>query len=99
MAEMDSRAQGCGGPGIRSAGTGHGGTSSGLLWARRLRRVKALGHTGARQGLGQMCMVWYENDQGPPFYKVVRQLKGPRKPKSQISPLLRNSSSNSQPAE
>ena len=30
-AAMDSRAQGCGRPGLSSAGTGHGGTGSGLL--------------------------------------------------------------------
>ena len=34
-----------------------------------------------------------------PFYKTVGQLEGPGKPKSQISPLFRNSSSNFQPAE
>ena len=49
---MDSRAQGCGGPRLSSVGTGHGGTGSGLLWARRLCRVRALGHTGAQQSSG-----------------------------------------------
>ena len=29
---------------------GGGGTGRGLLWARRLRRFRALGHKGARRG-------------------------------------------------
>ena len=57
-AAMDSRALGYGGLGLSSAGTRYSGTGSGLLWARRLCRVRALGHTGARQGSGNSARLW-----------------------------------------
>ena len=51
----------------------------------------------------QMCMVWYENEQGPPFYKVVGQLKGPgatEKPHNEFRHYCKiHSCSNFQPAE